>query len=200
MPKIASKKNAAEKIVPRSEVPIGDTWDLASLYPNDSAWEKDFKKYEKEYKGYSDFRGKLKDSAEAIADCLKFDTKLDMLAERLGTYAFLRTTEDQANSHYQGLVARFQNLASQASQLASFIRPELLAIPKSKMDQFLKEASLEPYRLLLHRIIRYRDHTLSQKEEELLAMQSEMAHTASHAFRQLNDADLKRQGRTRAND
>ncbi len=191
MPKTTSKKNATEKLLPRSDVAIGDTWDLSSLYPNDAAWEKDFKKYEKEYKGYAEFRGKLKDSAESIAECLQFDTKLDILSERLGTYAFLKTTEDQANSNYQGLVARFQNLASQAAQLASFIRPELLAISKAKMEQFLKEACLEPYRLVLQRIVRYREHTLSQKEEELLAMQSEMAHTASHTFRQLNDADLK---------
>jgi oligoendopeptidase F len=191
MSKTIAKKAAVQKIPTRAEVAVADTWDLTSLYSGDSAWEKDFKKFDKEYKGYADFRGKLANSAETIAECLKFDTKLDILAERLGTYAFLKTTEDQSNSDYQALAARFRNLSSQAAQLASFIRPELLAVPKAKMDQFLKADCLKDYKLVLQRIVRYRDHTLSHREEELLAMQSEMAGTANQVFRQLNDADLK---------
>jgi len=45
--------------------------------------------------------------------------------------------------------------------------------------------------LLLQRILRFKKHTLGKKEEELLAMQGEMAQAASRAFRQLHDADLK---------
>ncbi len=185
------KKSNVEKNPTRNEVAVGDTWDLTTLYASDADWEKDFKKYEKEYKGYSAFEGKLRDSAETILECLKFDTKMDRIGERLGTYAFLKTTEDQSNSDYQGLVARFQNLASNASQLASYIRPELLAIPKTRMDEFLKAACLKPYLLVLERIVRYKKHTLSRKEEQLIAMQAEMAQAAGHTFRQLSDADLK---------
>ena len=43
----------------------------------------------------------------------------------------------------------------------------------------------------LERILRYRPHTLTKREEELLAMQGQMSEAASQAFRQLNDADLK---------
>ena len=51
---------------------------------------------------------------------------------------------------------------------------------------------LRPYRLLLERLARYKPHTLSRREERLLAMQSEMAEAArSQRFRQLTDADLK---------
>ncbi len=39
--------------------------------------------------------------------------------------------------------------------------------------------------------MRYKPHTLSGGEEKLLAMQSEMAHTADRIFRQLTDADMK---------
>lgn len=186
-----SKKPTVQKTPIRSEVAIDDTWDLSTLYANDADWEKDFKKYEKEYKGYSAYEGKLRDSAETLLKCLQFDTKMDRMAERLGIFAFLKTAEDQSNSHYQGLVARFQNIASNASQLASYIRPEILLIPKARMDEYLKAACLKPYYLVLERIVRYKKHTLSRKEEQLIAMQSEMAQTANHTFRQLCDADLK---------
>jgi oligoendopeptidase F len=55
----------------------------------------------------------------------------------------------------------------------------------------MSDEGLDPYRLVLERIHRYRAHTLSQGEERLIAMQGEMAGTANKAFRQLNDADLK---------
>ena len=186
-----AKKNSVQKNLARKDVKIEDTWDLTSLYANDAEWEKDFKKFEKDYKGYSAFEGKLRESAETILECLQFDTKLERLAERLGTYAFLKTAEDQSNSFYQGLVARFQNVASNASQLGSYIRPELLAIPKARMDELMKAKCLKPYLLVLERIIRYKKHTLSRKEEQLIAMQSEMSRTASHTFGQLTDADMK---------
>ncbi len=176
---------------PRDKVKPADTWDLASLYLNDEAWEKDFLAWEKQIRRYTTFQGKLGTSADQLADCLKFDVKFDRQAERIGTYAFLKTTEDTANSTYQRMVGRFQHASSEAGQAASFIRPEIMAIPTKKFDEFLEAKSLAPYRLLLERMVRYRPHTLSNAEEKLLAMQSQMSDTASHTFRQLTDADFK---------
>jgi oligoendopeptidase F len=175
----------------RTEVPVADTWDLSSLFHSDESWMEALSEFEKEIDGFAQFEGKLGESAEMLAGCLEFDIKLDRLGERLGTYAFLKTTEDQGNSHYQGFVARYQNLATKAGQAASFVRPEILSIPGEKLDAMMQEPCLAPMRLVLERINRYRKHTLSQPEENLLAMQGEMAQTASKAFRQLNDADLK---------
>src|SRR5690242_4490677 len=175
----------------RSEVKADDTWDLSPLCETDAQWDELFQKLDKQIPGYEKFRGKLEDGAKTLAACLKFDHEFDRLAERVGGYAHLKVTEDQANSTYQGLVARFQNLATRASQAASFIRPELLSLPEKTLDQFLGAKELAPYRLSLQRIIRYKPHTLSEHEEEIIAMQGEMAGAASKAFRQLLDADMK---------
>lgn len=175
----------------RSEVEQSDTWDLASLFPSDEAWQSALPEFESCIEGFSQFVGKLGQSPEQLAACLDHDVRTDRIAERIGTYAFLKTAEDQGNSKYQGFAARYQNLASKAGQAASFIRPEILAIPDDTMSKWLSQPVLAPYRLVIERIHRYRAHTLSQSEERLLAMQSEMAQTASKTFRQLNDADLK---------
>ena len=89
------------------------------------------------------------------------------------------------------MVARFANLATRASQAASYIRPEILAIPKKTLDQYLNAKELQPYKLALERIIRFKPYTLPAREEEIIAMQGEMAGAAGKAFRQLLDADLK---------
>jgi len=180
-----------KQLPPRSKVKTADTWDLASLFPNDAAWEKAFGRWNKRIAGYAKFQGKLAEDAKTLAACLKFDQDFDRAGERLGTYAFLKTAEDTANSTYQRMQGRYTNAASRAAQAASYIRPEILAIGRAKIKKFLADARLAPYRLMLERLLRHKPHTLGKKEEKLLAMQTEMAQAAGRVFRQLNDADMR---------
>lgn len=180
-----------KKLPTRDKVKVSDTWDLASLFESDAAWEKEFVKWEKQISKYDSFKGKLSNSAADLAKCLKFDSKFEREGERLGYYAMLKTTEDQANSHYQGMVGRLQNAASRAAQAASYIRPEVLAMPTAKLKKLMADKILSRFRLALERMARYKPHTLADGEERLLAMQSEMAGSAGQIFRQLTDADLK---------
>lgn len=183
---------AQTKTLPkRPEVKVEDTWDLSPLFASDQAWEEAFKKWEARIPGYEQFRGKLAQDAKTLAACLKFDADLDRAGERLGNYAQLKVTEDQANSDYQRMSGRFQHAATKASEAGSWIRPELMAIPAERMEQLLSAPELAEWRTALDRILRYRPHTLSKSEEQLLAMQGQMSEAASQAFRQLNDADLK---------
>ena len=188
---VKDKPSNANKTPLRKAVKPADTWDLSSLFAGDQAWEKGFRDFEQLFPGYDKFRGELAKSAANLAACLKFDSSVEQLGERLGSYAFLKTSEDQANSDSQAMLGRFQSVATRAAQAASFIRPEIMAIPAAKMKTILAAKEIKPYRLLLERILRYKKHTLGKKEEELLAMQGEMAQAASKAFRQLLDADLK---------
>lgn len=182
---------AATKLPTRDEVAASDCWDLSSLYESQEAWQADFDTLTSKIDTFETFRGRLGESAQVIREFLDFDGEFDRMAERCGTYAFLRTTENQSDSDHQARKSRFQNLAVKASQASSFVRPELLSIEPEKMESFLNDPVLEPYKLLLERIVRYRPHTLTDREERLLAMQGEMAGAAGNAFRQLNDADLR---------
>lgn len=180
-----------KRLPPRTQIKTPDTWDLSSLFADDAAWEKQFKKLEQQISGFEKFRGKLADSAATLAACLRFDLEFDRACDRLGTYAFLKTTEDQTHSGYQRMMGRFQNLSTRAGQAASFLRPEILEIPDERLKEFLASKEIAPYQLLLDRLLRYKPFTLSDKEERLLAMQGEMSQAAGKAFRQLLDADLK---------
>ncbi len=175
----------------RKQVKAADTWDLSDLYESDDAWERAFLKWEKRIGEFDKFKGKLGKGPKALAACLKFDLSFDRVADRLGNYAFLKTAEDTSNSTYQRMLGRFRSASSRAGQAASYIRPEILALPAAKMKRYLAAAELKPYRLMLERIERFKPHTLVAGEERLLAMQSEMASAASQVFRQLNNADLK---------
>lgn len=184
-------KGKVKALPKRSQVKPGDCWDLTSLFASDDAWEKAFEQWEPKIAEYERFQGQLGKDAKTLAKCLAFDAEFDRAGERLGTYAFLKTAEDTSNSTYQRMQGRYRNAASRAAQAASYIRPEIMAIEAKKMKLFLAAKELAGYRLMIERLLRYKPHTLSDKEERLLAMQSEMSEAAGQVFRQLNNADLK---------
>ncbi|MBX9654414.1 oligoendopeptidase F [bacterium] len=186
-----AEKSKVKKLPPRSKVKADDTWDLSSLYPTDAAWEKDLVKFEGMIPKITPFKGTLADSPAAMAKYLTFDEGMEKLGERLGTYVFLRTSEDTADGKSQEMYLRYSNIMSKAGQEGAFARPEIMAIPAAKMKKFLAAKELSAYRLLLERLIRYKPHTLSASEERLIAMQSEMSEASNQIFGKLNDADLK---------
>lgn len=175
----------------RGDVPVADTWDLSKLFADDTAWEIAFAEWGAKIQGYSKFRGTLGQGTLKLAECLQFDTAVERLGDRLGTYAFLKHNEDVANSTYQGLKARYIGVASQAAEVSSFLKPELLNLPDSMLDEYLRSSELADYHIVLERIIRYKPHTLGEKEERLLALQTEISQTPRQVFDQLTDADFK---------
>jgi len=175
----------------RKDVAAGDTWDLASLFSSDKEWEQALAAWEKRIPEFAAFAGTLGSSAERLAECLAFDLAYDREGDRIGTYAFLRASEDQAAPEAQRMTGRFQHVSTRAGEAASFIRPEIMAIPEATLTAWMAGPVLAPYRLMLERLVRTRAHTLSEPEEKLLAMQGTFAGTAGKVFRQLTDADLK---------
>ena len=174
----------------RADVAPADTWDLTSLFASDTEWETALAAWEKRIPEFDALSGTLGSSAERLAEALQFDLDYDREGDRLGTYAFLRAAEDQQGQQAQRMVGRFQHVSTQAGERASFLRPEILAIPPTTLDAWLGTDTLAPYRLMLERLVRVRPHVLSEPEEKILAMQGSFAGTASKVFRQLTDADM----------
>jgi oligoendopeptidase F len=181
----------ASTIPSRDKVLTGDTWDLSSLFDDDAAWEEAFAEWEKLPPLYKQFRGRTTESPAVLLECIEFHLELQRSGERLGVYAFLKTAEDFTNSNYQAMQARFMRIASRAGEAFSYFQPELLAADDETMNGLIESQELEPYKLLLERMLREKPHTLSEPEERLLAMQTEMAQATRRIFDQLNDADMK---------
>ena len=180
-----------KRLPARSDVAVGDTWDLKSLFSSDAEWDAALAEWEKRIPGFAVFAGTLGSSAERLAECLEYDLAVDREGDRLGTYAHLRASEDQAAADSQRMTGRFQHVATLAGEKASFIRPEIMSIPPATLAAWMQLPVLAPYRLLLDRLTRTRPHVLSEPEEKLLAMQGSFAGTAAKVFRQLTDADMK---------
>ena len=175
----------------RGEISEQSQWDLSGLYSSNEEWNKDLEALEGDISKYDRYRDTLSQSFVKLKECLEFDMNFSRRLEKLYTFAHLKNDEDKTNSFYQGNFEKSMRLLNEAGKASSFIRPEIMAIPKEKIDQFLEEKEIEFYRFHLEQILRYREHTLTDKEEQLLAASGEISRTARDTFDMLDNADLQ---------
>ena len=175
----------------RSEVAIADTWDLTPLYPNDEAWEADFKVLQNEFPGIARFRDRLAESAGILAECLEFEKSVGLRGERLNQFAALRVTEDSSDPASLDREARLASLLVRVGEAFAFLAPDIQAIPDETFEKFLAAEILADWTIPLRKVRRLRQHTLSVAEERLLALGSGAINGHSETFSQLTNVDMK---------
>jgi oligoendopeptidase F len=176
----------------RSEIPTEYTWNLESIFSSDDDWERDAQKFQRRLPELEALQGTLAQSGQALLAVLR---KRDELFEQLGrlyAYAAMHKDEDTTNSKYQAMADRAMRLSVQASTAASYIEPEILALPQEKLDQFILEVpDLELYGHQLHNLNRMRPHVRSVEVEAILAAAGEVASAPDAIFSMIDNADLK---------
>ncbi len=114
------------------------TWNLTDVYPNQEAFEKDFKFVEESIAKFAQYQGKVGQDANTLYSVLKFDEELGIIFGKLSLYAMLSKDLDLSNSTNLALAERVSNLGSKYSAASSFDSPELVAIGEAKLDEFMK--------------------------------------------------------------
>jgi oligoendopeptidase F len=189
-PHFAAAQDPAPTLRPRKDVPATDQWDLTKLYSDEAAWERDLERYRGLATKIPSFKGTLADGAESLAAAFVFLRELGLLEERLAAYAALRESEDQGLSASRDRTARFMMSQADAQTAWSYFDPEIQAIPDDRMAGYLKHPALAEFAIWLRKVLRFKPHVLSEKEERLLAMQIESNQTAANTFSVLTDVDF----------
>jgi oligoendopeptidase F len=179
------------KTLTRADVPDSDKWDLSHLFSDASKWAEDFAWLQKTYSKIAEWKARLGESAATLAACLEFEKALDLKIERLFHYASLQLAEDSANPDYLSRMGQLQNLLTKISEAASFISPEIQAIPDDKFAKFLEDPALADWKIALRKIRRMKPHVLSEREERLMALGSAALDGYDETFSQLTDVDMK---------
>src|SRR5256714_501959 len=179
------------KVLTRADLPDSDKWDLTHLFADVDKWTEDFAWLQRTYSKIANWKGCLGKSAAGLAECLEFEKSLDLKIERLFHYASLQLAEDSANPDYLARIGQLQNLLTKISEAASFLNPEIQAIPDDNFAQYLKDRALAEWQIALKKIRRMKPHVLSEREERLLALGSATLDGYDETFSQLTDVDMK---------
>ena len=179
------------KIPVRGEVDPKFTWATTDLFPTDEAWEAEIPKIQDMVQKFKGYEGKLGESGQNLLGFLRLEDDFLRIADPFVGYAMYKKDEDTRNPVYQKMAGQMQNLLLEAQEALAFFTPEVLQIPDETLNGFYQAVpELEHYRLVLDRVRRQKEHTLSQSEEALLAAAGKRGQTPGLTYNFLNDADL----------
>jgi oligoendopeptidase F len=180
------------RIPEREKVDIKYKWNLSDVYKSDDEWEADYKWISDQLSSYKKFEGTLDTSPENLLACLSFDDEIVIKLEKLYLYAMLSKDSDLRVNIYQAMDDRVKTLHSKVGAVNSFIRPELLSIPESKLLSMIESnEKLKVYKHNMEDLLRSKNHTLSNAEEKILALAGELTQTPYNTFSIFTNADLK---------
>ena len=174
----------------REDIPSEAKWNVEAIYSSDDEWEKDYAETEAFKGSLKKLAGRLHESPEILKTAVEELLAQHRLLEKLNVYGNMKQDENLGNSLYNGMASRILSRLVEVNAANSFFKPELLLIPEETMNSWLETSELKPYRTWLEDILRYRSHTLSEKEEKILANTGEIINGFSSAFGKLSNVDM----------
>jgi oligoendopeptidase F len=178
------------QLAKRSEIPVEQRWKLEDLFPNQKAWDQEYKATKELLKKVDDFQGKLQD-ASTIKACFALEDEISVHTERLYVYANMKHHEDTAEGEFQALSEKSKKLSVEANESLSFIVPEILSLADEQLNALVVNPDLTLYKHTLEEMKRQKAHVLSKAEEALLAQVGNLAQAPGTIFGMLNNADMK---------
>ena len=175
----------------RKDIPENLKWDLSDFFVSDEAWDKEFEAMEKEYGNYdySKFQGKLGEKSVLLA-FFKMEEDFSRRLEKLYGYAAMRHDEDVRISKYNSYIAKMGSFLAKASAAMAFVDPELTALPEEKLQEYIADPDFKDYDYRLSRLAKAKAHVLSEGEEKLLALASDVMGGFHSTFSMLDNANL----------
>ena len=181
----------AAEVPNRSELPPESLWQLSHIYPTDSAWEKALEEFPGKIKAVQTYQGKLADSPKTVLACLEARDELSQSLGKVYAYARMHLDTDQTNGQYQAMQGKAQNILTEAGAAASFIEPELLALPEKTLQGYTQDPLFQNYHVYFKELIRQKAHTLSPAEEKILAATGALSASPQNIFGALSYGDMK---------
>ncbi|MDR2179800.1 MAG: oligoendopeptidase F [Synergistaceae bacterium] len=188
----STPSSGTNKVPERADIAEQYKWNLEDIYPSVEAWEESFASVSPRLDGLASFKGKATSSSDALLAFLREEEAVSMELGRLYVYANMKSHEDLRVTRHQELADKAENMSMRHAAAVSFFRPEILSMPKGRLEKFISEnKDLELYGFHFSQLLREKEHVLSHREEELLAQTHEIGSVAQNAFTMLTDADMK---------
>lgn len=155
----------------RSSVPDKLKWNLSDIYATTADWQTDVDMMKSEVEKLASFKGTLGQSAVKLYDALRTSSDLMKTLSKAWTYASNLSNENLNISENQAMMQQMSALGTKFGEVTAYMEPEILQIPKEKIDLYLKEKPelAKEFDVYIDNIQRLRNHTLSEAEETILA-------------------------------
>ena len=178
-------------MVKRCEIDAQYKWHIEDIISNEEEYEKIYTEVKMLLDKIANMQGMIVSSAENLQKYLETSMRCDYLLEKIYVYSYLYHYQDMSCELGLKYKNKADKLVEEASIKTSFTRSELLSIPYEKVKEYLKEnKDLEKYAFTLEKIFRYQSHTLSTKEEQIIAEAGNAFGTPDEVFSCIDNVDI----------
>ena len=179
------------KQILRSEVPLEETWRLEDIFPTKEDWEKELKEVENLIGTVTVFKGRLGEGPKVLLECLEAQENLLIRLAKVAAYGSLHLSSDGTNPQYQEMAGRVSALSTKIGAEMSFIRSEALSLPNGTLNRYLEEEpGLEPFRIMIEKMIESKPHRLHPETEASLAALGEVLSAPGTIYETSRTADM----------
>lgn len=176
----------------RDQIDSKYKWNIEAMFSDESQIEPILQEVLEEAGSYSDFAGRLTESAATLLSALRQRDAIWQKLEKVYVYARMRRDEDNRKTEYQAMTDRCQTVIAQVSAAMSFFTPELLSASEETLLSYIRqEPGLAQYEFFIRDLLREKAHVLSKEEENILAQMGEITGATNDIFTMLNNADIK---------
>ena len=188
-----------DKELTRASVDPRFMWDLTRIFNSDDAWEQAFNALKDNAQAFAGLAGTLAGGRENVLKALAAYMALMEQMTDVYAYAMMKQHEDTTIGAYQAMNSRAQTLYSDVAAKTAFFTPELLSLAQQELEAMIADPAFGEYDAFLKGVLRMKPHTLSPREEQLMAMASELAAVPENAYDMLACAAMDL-GKTRGED
>ena len=166
-------------------------WKIDKMYSTKESIEKDIDKLKEYISNLKEYKGKLAISKENLFKCINTSEKASRLLQNLYVFTHMKQHEDTRINENQAMATKTEMLSTELSMATSYIVPEIIAIYDKKLEEYLKCEELSFYDKYIKDILREKPHTLSEREEEILAATADLSSTPENIYDMFSFADLE---------
>ena len=184
----------SQTVPARRDIPVEQTWDAASVFPDDAAWAAEIAAVEAALPSFAAFQARLLDGAtpSVLLECFAAVEDLLTRTYRVYVYAGMFYNVDTADQDALAKHDRAGGLFARAAATVAFLDPALLTIGFETLRRWVADdPRLRIYAHYVDSLERQQAHIRSAEVEELLAMAREPFGTANQTHTILADAELR---------
>ena len=165
-------------------------WDLSRIYSSLDSFRKDMDEVNSKILEFTKYED-IKYDENSLYDVINLTLDVNRKLDKLESYVSLLCDEDTRINEHQALSQEVANLYSKYVKTSYFVSPSILKMDYSEVEDFYKKNErLKEYEIYLQEMFRYKEHTLSNNEEKLLANLSKAFGNNYDTYELLKDSDL----------
>ena len=177
---------------PRAEVPVHETWNLESVFPDVQSWENAKDEVVDLIPILEKYRGNLAVEPKTLGDFLEQYEKALRLAMRVFVYGMLSSSVDTSDQTAQAMAGQGQSVFVRLNAATSFVQPELMSIGFDKLRDWIgQDQRLSHLGHYIDELERQKEHIRSDDVEQVLALSGDPLNNFFRAYNAITNADLQ---------